>query len=56
VFAVRQLTVTVLGATSLMSQNNDILVPNYMILIGGPIDARKNQTKPDDFAEDKSLV
>jgi polyhydroxyalkanoate depolymerase len=39
-----------------MSQNNDINVPNSIILIGGPIDARKNQTKPGDFAEDKSLI
>jgi poly(3-hydroxybutyrate) depolymerase len=56
VLAVCQPTVPVLVATSLMSQNNDIHVPNSMILIGGPIDARKNQTKPGDFAEDKSLV
>lgn len=56
VLAVCQPTVPVLAATALMSQNNDIHVPKSMILIGGPIDARKNQTKPGDFAMDKSLV
>ncbi|GAB4163239.1 MAG: polyhydroxyalkanoate depolymerase [Rickettsiaceae bacterium] len=56
VLAVCQPTVPVLAATALMSENNDPHVPKSMILIGGPIDARKNPTKPNDFATDKSLV
>jgi len=56
VMAVCQPTVPVLAATALMSEDNPIKVPKSMILIGGPIDARENPTKPNHFATEKSLV
>jgi poly(3-hydroxybutyrate) depolymerase len=55
VMAVCQPTVPVLAATAIMSENKDKCVPKSMILIGGPIDARKNPTKPNDFAVDRNL-
>lgn len=55
VLAVCQPTVPVMAATAIMSANNDSSVPKSMILIGGPIDARKNPTKPNDFVNDKNL-
>ena len=55
VLAVCQPTVPVLAATAIMSADKDSHVPKSMILIGGPIDARKNPTKPNDFAIDKNL-
>lgn len=54
VMAVCQPTVPVLAATSIMSENNDVNVPKSMILMGGPIDARKNPTAVDKFAISKS--
>ena len=56
VMAVCQPTVPVLAATAMMSEDNPSRVPKSMILIGGPIDARKNPTQPNSFATDKSLV
>ena len=56
VMAVCQPTVPVLAATAIMSENKDPELPKSIILIGGPIDARQNPTKPVDFATDKSLV
>jgi len=56
VLAVCQPTVPVLAATALMSEDSPSKVPKSVILIGGPIDARKNPTKPNNFATDKSLV
>ncbi len=56
VLAVCQPTVPVLAATALMSETNDTHIPKSLILIGGPIDARKNPTKPNSFATDKSLT
>eukprot|EP00916_Digyalum_oweni_P019794 GHVL01033041.1.p1 GENE.GHVL01033041.1~~GHVL01033041.1.p1 ORF type:complete len:416 (-),score=46.66 GHVL01033041.1:1480-2727(-) len=55
VLAVCQPTVHVLAATAIMSADKDPHVPKSMLLIGGPIDARKNPTKPNDFAIDKNL-
>ena len=56
VLAVCQPTVPVLAATALMAEDNPSRVPKSVILIGGPIDARKNPTRPNTFATDKSLV
>jgi|JFJP01.1.fsa_nt_gi poly(3-hydroxybutyrate) depolymerase len=56
VLAVCQPTVPVLAATALMSEDSPSKVPKSVILIGGPIDARKNPTKPNNFATDKSLI
>ena len=39
-----------------MSEDSPSKVPKSVILIGGPIDARKNPTKPNNFATDKSLI
>jgi poly(3-hydroxybutyrate) depolymerase len=55
VLAVCQPTVPVMAAAAIMSANNDPKLPKSVILIGGPIDARKNPTKPNDFANDKNL-
>jgi poly(3-hydroxybutyrate) depolymerase len=55
VMAVCQPTVPVMAATALMSSNNDPHIPRSMILMGGPIDARKNPTMVNLFASDKSL-
>jgi poly(3-hydroxybutyrate) depolymerase len=56
VLAVCQPTVPVLAATAIMSEDNNPKIPKSVILIGGPIDARKNATKPGDFATDKDLI
>lgn len=56
VLAVCQPTVPVLAAAAIMSQEDSDRLPKSLILIGGPIDARKNPTKPGDFANDKDLV
>lgn len=53
--AVCQPTVPLLAAISIMSSDNQPNVPNSMILIGGPIDARKNPTAVDEFALSKNL-
>ncbi|HJD55435.1 MAG TPA: polyhydroxyalkanoate depolymerase [Rickettsia endosymbiont of Pyrocoelia pectoralis] len=53
--AVCQPTVPLLAAISLMSKDNSPNVPNSMILMGGPIDARKNPTAVNEFALSKSL-
>jgi len=55
VMAVCQPTVPVLAATSIMSANNDPNTPKSMILMGGPVDARKNPTSVDEFAKGKSM-
>jgi poly(3-hydroxybutyrate) depolymerase len=55
VLAVCQPTVPVLAATAIMSAENDPNIAKSMILIGGPIDARKNPTTPNDFAIDRNL-
>ena len=38
-----------------MSESNSPNVPSSMILMGGPIDARKNPTAVNEFAQSKSL-
>ncbi|MFY9589450.1 polyhydroxyalkanoate depolymerase [Rickettsia endosymbiont of Halotydeus destructor] len=53
--AVCQPTVPLLAAISIMSGNNSPNVPNSMILMGGPIDARKNPTAVNEFALSKSM-
>ena len=53
--AVCQPTVPLLAAISLMSESNSPNVPSSMILMGGPIDARKNPTAVNEFAQSKSL-
>lgn len=55
VYAVCQPTVPVLAATALMSETDEEHVPKSLILTGGPIDARKNPTVPNDFAIKRNL-
>ena len=55
VYAVCQPTVPVLAATALMSEINNNKLPKSLILTGGPIDARKNPTIPNEFAIRKNL-
>ncbi|HXF17627.1 MAG TPA: polyhydroxyalkanoate depolymerase [Burkholderiales bacterium] len=50
VMSVCQPTVPVLGAVSLMASQNDPAVPKAMIMMGGPIDTRRNPTSVNDFA------
>ena len=53
VMAVCQPTVPVLAAVSLMHQRNDKLVPASMILMGGPIDTRRNPTAVNELATER---
>ncbi len=55
VYAVCQPTVPVLAATAIMSEMKDDNIPKSLILTGGPIDARKNPTMPNDFAIQRNL-
>ncbi|WPY00343.1 Polyhydroxyalkanoate depolymerase [Candidatus Trichorickettsia mobilis] len=55
VMAVCQPTVPLLAATAIMSAEQDPLVPKSMILMGGPIDARKNPTQVNVFATGRSI-
>ena len=55
VYAVCQPTVPVLAATALLSEIGDEHIPKSLILTGGPIDARKNPTVPNDFALERNL-
>lgn len=50
VMSVCQPTVPALGAVSLMSQRGDADAPQSMVMIGGPIDARKSPTATNNFA------
>jgi len=50
VMSVCQPTVPVLAAVSLMAAENDPAVPKAMIMMGGPIDTRRNPTTVNDFA------
>ena len=50
VMSVCQPTVPVLAAVSLMAADNDPAVPKAMIMMGGPIDTRRNPTAVNDFA------
>jgi poly(3-hydroxybutyrate) depolymerase len=55
VMAVCQPTVPVLAAVAIMSAENNLKTPRSMILMGGPIDARKNPTSVNAFATGKSI-
>ena len=55
VMAVCQPSVPVLAAVSLMAADRDPAVPRSMILMGGPIDTRRNPTKVNDVATGRSL-
>ncbi len=55
VMAVCQPTVPVIAAIALMSADKDDYVPKSMVLIGGPVDARKNPTLVNVFANDKNI-
>ncbi|MDX1917159.1 MAG: polyhydroxyalkanoate depolymerase, partial [Rickettsiaceae bacterium] len=53
--AVCQPTVPVLAATAIMSKEKMSPLPLSMTLMGGPVDARKNQTFPGEFAVEHNL-
>lgn len=55
VMAVCQPAVPVMGAVSLMSEQNDPLVPLSMIHMGGPIDTRQSPTVVNNLADRHSL-
>ncbi|KJS35558.1 MAG: hypothetical protein VR70_15825 [Rhodospirillaceae bacterium BRH_c57] len=55
VMAVCQPSVPVMAALSLMAEDNDPNRPRSMILMGGPIDTRRNPTEVNRFAEDKDM-
>lgn len=55
VMAVCQPTVPVLAAISIMSANHNKSVPKSMILIGGPVDARKNPTEVNKYADTRHM-
>jgi poly(3-hydroxybutyrate) depolymerase len=48
--SVCQPTVPVLAAVSLLAQENDPGVPKVMVMMGGPVDARRNPTVVNEFA------
>jgi len=50
VMSVCQPTVPVLAAVALMAAENDPAAPRAMIMMGGPIDTRRNPTAVNDFA------
>ena len=55
VMAICQATVPVLSAVSILSEEKDDRAPANMILIGGPIDARRSPTEVNMFAENKKM-
>ncbi|NDB83910.1 MAG: polyhydroxyalkanoate depolymerase [Alphaproteobacteria bacterium] len=55
VLAVCQPTVPVLAASAIMSCEKIEPLPASMILMGGPVDARKNQTFPGEFALERNI-
>jgi poly(3-hydroxybutyrate) depolymerase len=55
VMAVCQPSVPVSVAIAMMSAENDKSVPENLILMGGPIDTRKNPTEVNDYAADKTI-
>lgn len=54
VMSVCQPTVPVLAAVSLMTAAGESALPKTMIMMGGPIDTRRNPTAVNDFAEARS--
>lgn len=55
VVAVCQPSVPVLAAVSLMSERGDANLPSSMVLMGGPVDTRRNPTAVNRFAEERDL-
>jgi poly(3-hydroxybutyrate) depolymerase len=55
VMSVCQPTVPVLAAVSLMASDKAPATPKSMIIMGGPIDTRRNPTSVNDLATEKSL-
>ena len=55
VMAVCQPTVPVVAAVALMSARKHVRPPLSMVLIGGPVDARKSPTEVNDFATTRSM-
>lgn len=55
IIAVCQPSVPVLAAVSLMESRNDPYTPPSMVLMGGPIDTRRNPTAVNKLAEKKSI-
>ncbi|MEO8598929.1 MAG: polyhydroxyalkanoate depolymerase [bacterium] len=55
VISVCQPTVPVLAAIALMATANDPLLPKSMIMMGGPIDARKSPTSVNNLATEKKF-
>jgi len=55
VIGVCQPSVPVLAAVALMEAENDPLAPASMVLMGGPIDTRKNPTAVNQLAQEKPL-
>ena len=56
VMAVCQPSVPVLAAVSLMAAQDHPCSPASMVLMGGPIDTRRNPTAPNDLAQSRSLA
>jgi len=54
VISVCQPTVPVLAAVSLLAQTKDPVLPRTMVMMGGPIDARRNPTVVNEFAMGRS--
>ncbi len=55
VMAVCQPSVPVLAAAAVMAEKNDEFAPLSMVLMGGPIDTRRNPTGVNKMAESKSI-
>ena len=55
VMAVCQPSVPVLAAVSVMNEHNDPATPRSQILIGGPIDTRRNPTAVNKLAKEKGI-
>jgi poly(3-hydroxybutyrate) depolymerase len=47
--------VPALVATAIMAQSNDVCQPSSLVMMGGPIDTRRNPTKVNELAGEKSL-
>jgi poly(3-hydroxybutyrate) depolymerase len=56
VIAVCQPAVPVLAAAALMAEDNDPCQPKSMILMGGPIDTRKNPTAVNQHAQNRDIA
>jgi poly(3-hydroxybutyrate) depolymerase len=53
--SVCQPTVPMLAAASLLAQDKELAAPSSLIMIGGPIDARKSPTATNSFAQKHSM-